>query len=81
MVLLIILKGTYEPKDLFFLLVFSGNRSLDYEDASQGQPLADTWLQSQDTRKYAEKLTKYSPAKRTENFEDRPQDFIPVNIS
>ncbi|CAB3256105.1 unnamed protein product [Arctia plantaginis] len=58
--------------------VFSGNRSLDYEESgSQGQPLADTWLQSQDTRKYAEKLTKYSPARRMEKFVERPQDPVP----
>ncbi|XP_026739354.1 uncharacterized protein LOC113502152 [Trichoplusia ni] len=46
--------------------LFTSNATNDYEDQrprSESKPLADTWLKSQDTRKYAEILTRYSPRK------------------
>ncbi|XP_021185529.3 uncharacterized protein LOC110372853 [Helicoverpa armigera] len=49
--------------------LFGTNITTDYEDSkppAQSKPLADTWLKTQDTRKYAEILTRYNPQKRQE---------------
>ncbi|KAJ8731243.1 hypothetical protein PYW07_004407 [Mythimna separata] len=46
--------------------LFSTNTSTDYEDQKtpvKGKQLADTWLKSQDTRKYAQVLTRYNSEK------------------
>ncbi|XP_022814067.1 uncharacterized protein LOC111347910 [Spodoptera litura] len=48
--------------------LFNGTAN-DYEDhrpPAESKPLADTWLKTQDTRKYAEILTRYNPNKRAE---------------
>uniref|UniRef100_A0A2H1W429 SFRICE_011684 n=1 Tax=Spodoptera frugiperda TaxID=7108 RepID=A0A2H1W429_SPOFR len=61
--------------------LFNGTAN-DYEDhrpPAESKPLADTWLKTQDTRKYAEILTRYNPNKRAEvqNVQNA-QDLVPI---
>lgn len=70
---------------LHLILVFGLNKTTDYEEPppAVGKPLSDTWMKSQDTRKYAEMLTKYSPPTAVENLPRRTiiQDpVVPVDI-
>ncbi|KAG6444488.1 hypothetical protein O3G_MSEX003423 [Manduca sexta] len=50
-----------------FVAVLSSNITSDYQEESLPEdtnPLSNTWLKAEDTRKYAEKLTKYSSKNR-----------------
>ncbi|KAJ8722197.1 hypothetical protein PYW08_004599 [Mythimna loreyi] len=53
--------------------LFSTNSSTDYEDQKppeEGKQLADTWLKTQDTRKYAQVLTRYNSEKADDQLEE-----------
>uniref|UniRef100_A0A2A4JDA1 Uncharacterized protein n=1 Tax=Heliothis virescens TaxID=7102 RepID=A0A2A4JDA1_HELVI len=59
---------------------FNGNITTDYEDQKpppDSKPLADTWLKTQDTRKYAEILTRYKPNQKAESVEREPEPQEP----
>ncbi|KAF9421179.1 hypothetical protein HW555_002891 [Spodoptera exigua] len=60
--------------------LFNGTAS-DYEDhkpPAESKPLADTWLKTQDTRKYAEILTRYNPNKRAEVQSGPAREVVPI---
>lgn len=52
---------------LIFVAVLSSNITSEYQEESAPEdtnPLSNTWLKAEDTRRYAEKLTKYSSKNR-----------------
>ncbi|CAK1580445.1 unnamed protein product [Parnassius mnemosyne] len=61
------------------------NISTDYQESESSSrekiPLSDTWLNSQNARKYAERLTKFSDTKTSKSYIEEEEQATEVSVS